>query len=178
MKPCALLQCKDAIGAASLTVCVYRGTAQNDSVVKKRGLPQVYPNFPQHTYRDKVPRWEFSDGRSHGVRKQPKPLPSTTETHCQIVFAPYLDLSVTRVIYSCLAVFIPQRPLLYLGSVYKYRPSDSQGSPKSGRGGQVAKAAETHADSVHLLQLSSAAGCHRVEVGKVKRTDFSFFPPL
>lgn len=82
VKPCALLQCKDVIGAASLTVRVYRGTAQNDAVVKERGLPQVYPNFPQPICRHKVPRREFSDGRSHGVRKQPKTLPSTTETHC------------------------------------------------------------------------------------------------
>lgn len=62
------------------------------------------------------------------------------------------------------------------GAWYKYRLSNSQGNPKSGQGGPVAKAAETHADSVPLLQLSSAAGCHRVEAGKVKRTDFFFHP--
>lgn len=42
----------------------------------------------------------------------------------------------------------------------------------------MAKAAEGRADSVHLFQLSSAAGCHRVEVKKVKRTDFSFLSSL
>ena len=41
----------------------------------------------------------------------------------------------------------------------------------------MAKTAVRRADSVHLLQLSSAAGCHRVEVGKVKRIDFSAAHP-
>lgn len=42
----------------------------------------------------------------------------------------------------------------------------------------MAKAAERRADSVHLLQLSSAPGCCTTEVGEVKRTNFYSLPLL
>lgn len=40
----------------------------------------------------------------------------------------------------------------------------------------MAKAADRRAGPGHLRQLPAAAGCHRVEVRKVRRTDFSFSP--
>lgn len=40
----------------------------------------------------------------------------------------------------------------------------------------MAKAADRRAGPGHLRQLPAAAGCHRVEVRKLRRTEFSFSP--
>lgn len=173
--PWSLVLSFTAVEAASLIAHIYRGTAQNNAVVNKRRLSQVCPSFPQCTCRHWVPRWERSSGRILGVRKQLKILPPQKPIANSYLCHPGAcqwqewQIAVWQYLYHSHHCSI-------WGVRYKYRPSNSQGSPKSGREGWVAKAAERRADSVHLSQLSSAAGCHGLEAEKIERTDLSFFP--
>lgn len=156
-----------AVGAASLTAHVYHGTAQNNAVSSKRDLSQVCPSVHAGTESQggSSAVGEFMASESSSTFSQHR---NPLLTHISALLGPVSgqwqewQSTVWQYLYHSHHCSI-------WGVQYKYRVSNSQGSPKSGEEGEWPRQLRRD-EYVHLPQLSSAAGCHGFEIGKIERT--------